>query len=90
MAKHPCHKEHIVKINRIIGQIDAIKKMIEENRYCVDILMQLKAARGAITRVQKDVLQTHMKHCVTDAITSQNREHTDTKIKEILRLMEDC
>lgn len=89
MVKHPCHKEHIIKINRILGQIVAIKKMIEENRYCVDILMQLKAARGAITRVQKDVLQTHMQHCVTDAITSRDRQKTDIKIKEILHLLDE-
>ena len=44
---HPCHSKHLSKLNRVAGQVEAIKKMINENRYCVDIMTQIKAARSA-------------------------------------------
>lgn len=89
MKKFPCHSAHIVKLNRVEGQLSAIKKMITDRRYCVDILIQLKAVRGAVTRVQKDILKTHLEHCVSDAITSKDKSETNNKIREILKLMEE-
>ena len=89
MSKHPCHRKHLTKLNRIEGQVKAIKKMIEEDRYCVDILSQLKAVRGAVLRVQKEVLSTHIKNCVKSAIQSSDQRDTEQKIKEILKVMGD-
>lgn len=87
MNEIPCHKAQIKKLNRIEGQVRAVKNMIEERRYCVDILSQLKAIRGAVLRVQKEVLQTHIKSCVKNAIDSKNPKDTDVKIQEILRVL---
>ena len=86
---YPCHNEHVPKLNRIEGQVRAVKKMIHEERYCVDILMQIKAIRGALMRVQKEILHTHMKTCVTDTITNKDTAGTKQKIQEILTLMGD-
>ncbi|MRN79977.1 metal-sensitive transcriptional regulator, partial [Brucella sp. 10RB9210] len=49
---HPCHSKHLSKLNRVAGQVEAIKKMINENRYCVDIMTQIKAARSALKAVE--------------------------------------
>lgn len=87
MDKHPCHRAHVAKLNRIEGQVKAVKQMIEDNRYCIDILSQLKAIRGAVLRVQKDVLQTHMQNCVKQAIQSKDHQDTDRKIQEILKVL---
>jgi CsoR family transcriptional regulator, copper-sensing transcriptional repressor len=84
------HKEHIPKLNRIEGQLKAIKNMIEQERYCVDILTQLKAVRGALMRVQKEILRTHLETCVHSAIVEKNRSETEKKVKEVLKLLDEC
>lgn len=84
---YPCHSEHVPKLNRIEGQVRAVKKMIHEERYCVDILTQIKAIRGALMRVQKEIMNTHLKTCVSDAISSKDATETKQKIQEILTLM---
>ncbi len=84
---HPCHKQHINKLSRIEGQVRAVKKMIEQGDYCVDIMTQLKAIRGAVLRVQKEVLQTHIKNCVRDAILSKDESDSEQKIREILKMI---
>ena len=66
--EHPCHQSEIGKLNRISGQVEGIKKMIEDGRYCPDILTQLRAARAAIRTVEANILETHLQHCVTDAL----------------------
>ena len=56
------------RLRRIEGQVRGIQKMIEEDRYCVDILIQISAIQSALKNVGYEVTERHMKHCVTDAI----------------------
>lgn len=86
MSKNPCHKNEITKLNRIGGQVEGIKRMVEDGRYCPEILAQLKAIRSAIRSIEANVLETHLQHCVTDAITSGNKEEAQIKIDEIKTL----
>jgi DNA-binding FrmR family transcriptional regulator len=81
--KYPCHGDEIKKLNRISGQIEGIKKMIDEGRYCPDILAQLRAARSAIRSIEANILETHLQHCVTDAMISGNKKQANEKISEI-------
>ena len=81
--KHPCHKNELKKLNRISGQIEGIKKMINEGRYCPDILTQLRAARAAIHTVEADILECHLQSCVRDAMISGNEKDTAEKINEL-------
>ena len=83
--KHPCHKEQLTNLRRIEGQIRGIQGMIEEGRYCVDILNQIKAVRSAIISVEGKILKKHMKACVKDALKSE--KEFDDKVEEILNTL---
>lgn len=82
-TKHPCHHDELKKLNRIAGQVEGIKKMIEDHRYCPDILTQLRAVRSALRSVEANVLETHLQHCVADAMMSGNEKDTAEKIAEL-------
>ena len=85
--KHPSHQPEISRLNRISGQIEGIKKMIEEERYCVDILMQIKAARAAIKTVELNVLERHMTMCLNKACLSNDSDEVAAKIAELSKLI---
>lgn len=84
---HPCHKSQTVRINRAIGQLEAVKRMIGEGQYCVDILGQLRAARNAVKAIELSVLETHMGACMTAAAASKNEKLTAKRIGEIMELL---
>ena len=67
------------------GQIDGILKMIEEDRYCIDISNQIMACEAILKRANKEVLGAHMKHCVHDAINSDDQ---DKKIEEMIKILD--
>ena len=81
--KHPCHKKQISSLKRVEGQIRGIIKMIDDDKYCIDILNQIKAVKSAITSVEGKVLKTHMKECVKDALKSE--KDFDNKVNEIFK-----
>lgn len=56
------------------GQLDGILKMVEEDRYCIDISQQVMATEAILNRVNKEILAAHLKHCVKEADTAQERE----------------
>ncbi len=72
------------RLNRIAGQVDGIRKMIEERRYCVDILTQLRAARQAIKAVEANIIEAHLAACVGDAMRVGNEEAQQKKISELI------
>lgn len=61
-------------MSRAIGHMQAIKKMIEEDRDCSEVLMQIAAVRSAINNVGKIILKDHINHCVVDALENNNKE----------------
>ena len=82
---HPCHKKQIASINRIEGQVRGIAKMIEEGKYCVDILNQIKAVRNSIATVEGKILKTHLQQCVKE--TLHKNKDFDEKVDEIMRVL---
>ena len=84
--QHPDHKKQISRLNRISGQLAGIKKMIEGQRYCPDILRQLRAARSAIRSLENNILETHLTNCVVDAFSSTNKQEKNKKIAELTEL----
>lgn len=84
--KHPSHTDQLGKLNRAIGQLEAVRRMIEQGEYCVDIMTQLRAARSALKTVELGVLETHMHACLTHACHAE-AEQRENKVSEILTLL---
>src|SRR5437879_6104072 len=61
------------RFNRIEGQVRGLARMVEEDRYCIDVITQIAAVRAALRRAEEEILRDHVAHCVDDAITSGNR-----------------
>ena len=82
--KHANHNDQLTRLKRAEGQVKAIIRMVETDRYCVDILTQLRAARSALRKVEENILREHVEHCVVHAIKSGKRSEQDSKIDELL------
>ena len=76
----PCHETEVPRLNRVIGQLEGVKKMIAENRYCPEILIQLKAVRSAIRAVEGNILKRHLQSCVAQSF--DNEQAKTEKIEE--------
>jgi DNA-binding FrmR family transcriptional regulator len=74
------------RLRRIEGQVQGIQRMVEEDKYCVDVLLQLTAVQGAVEQVQKLILGQHIESCVTDAIRSGNSRDRQKKVDELLEV----
>ena len=78
-------QKEIVRINKIIGQLNGIKTMVENNKYCINILQQTKAAKSAIKSLEKQILENHLKSCVYNA--NKSNGEFEEKIQEILSIL---
>ena len=76
------------RLRRIEGQVRGIGRMVEEGRYCVDILTQLQAVRAALGKVEGAILQDHLNKCIEGAITSGDAADQRTKVNELIQLLE--
>jgi DNA-binding FrmR family transcriptional regulator len=81
--KTSCQK----RLNRIEGQVRGLSKMVDEDRYCIDIVTQISAVRAALRRVEEEVLRDHVAHCVDHAITSGNKADQREKIAELMAVI---
>ena len=72
------------RLRRIEGQVQGIQRMVEEEKYCVDILLQLTAVEGAVEQVQRLLLARHIESCVADAIRSGSTRDRQKKVDELL------
>jgi DNA-binding FrmR family transcriptional regulator len=72
------------RLNRIEGQVRGLARMIEEDRYCIDIVTQISAVRAALRRAEEEILRDHVAHCVEHAILSGNRADQRQKIAELM------
>lgn len=75
------------RLNKISGQINGIKKMVEENAYCTDILNQVSAAQGAFNAFSRELLANHIKTCVVQNIKGGNEEIVDELLSTLQKLM---
>lgn len=81
------HEPELVRLRRIEGQIRGVQKMIEEKRYCVDILTQLTSIVGAIKSVEENILESHLKGCVRQSFTKGSKEDKAQKIDEVIDVL---
>ena len=84
---YPDHKSQLARLARIEGQIKGIGRMIDERRYCIDIVSQIKAVQSALKQVQMGVLEKHIHHCVAESATSGDPAHLSEKIEEIVQVV---
>lgn len=75
------------RLNRIEGQVRGLARMVEEDRYCIDIVTQISAVRAALRRVEEEVLGDHVGHCVQHAIDSGNSAEQKRKIAELVEVL---
>ena len=87
MKKGTGHTDQLKRLNRIEGQVRGISKMIEDERYCIDILTQMKAIKSAMASVESKIIEQHLSHCVKAAIAGKNRSESDKMIEEILGVL---
>lgn len=86
MTQHPDYGKELPRLNRIGGQVEGIKKMIAERRYCPEILSQLRAVRSAVNSIEANILETHIDACVNDAFTSGSEKQRKQKMSELKEL----
>lgn len=85
--QHPDHSGHIKRLNRVRGQLDGIQNMIEERRYCPEIVFQIRAAAKALHAVENEILKTHVHGCMKTAAKSKDEKEILKKIDEIMNLV---
>ena len=81
--KTSCQK----RLGRIEGQVRGLSKMVDDERYCIDIVTQISAVRAALRRVEEEVLKDHVSHCVEHAIASGDKSDQRNKIAELMAVI---
>lgn len=87
MMTEPVKKRAADRLRRIEGQIAGIRRMIGEDRYCVDVLTQTSAVVSALRGVEDLVMQNHLNTCVADAIRSEDDDEQQEKINEVMTVI---
>ena len=82
-TKTSCRK----RLSRIEGQVRGLARMVEQDRYCIDIVTQLSAVRAALGRVEEEILRDHVAHCVEGAIRSGNAAEQRRKVAELMDVL---
>jgi DNA-binding FrmR family transcriptional regulator len=82
-AKTPILK----RLQRVEGQVRGLARMVEEDRYCIDVVTQLSAVRAALRGVEEEVLRDHASHCIENAIASGNKSDQRRKVAELMEVL---
>lgn len=80
---HPDHSDNLSSIRRIEGQARGVQQMIDDKRYCMDIVNQIKAMKSALSRVESKILEKHLRSCVTQIL---NKKEMEEKITELVKV----
>ena len=75
------------RLQRIEGQVRGLSRMVEEDRYCIDVVTQLSAVRAALRAVEEEVLRDHAGHCIEHAIASGNKAEQRRKVAELMEVL---
>ncbi len=78
----------VTRLHRIQGQVRGIERMVDEDRYCIDILTQISAASTALESLALEILDDHVTHCVTDALASGDADAAAEKSRELLEAVQ--
>jgi len=86
-STHPSHRDELLRLRRVEGQVRGVQKMIEEGRYCIDILTQLASIAGALMKVEENILSRHLRSCVRDSMSGLDRADLDRKVEEMISVL---
>ena len=86
-SKPETKTETLKRLGRIEGQVRGLARMVEDDRYCIDIVTQIGAVRAALRRVEEEILRDHVAHCVNHAISSGDKADQRRKVKELMDVM---
>ena len=78
------HRSQLGRLRKIEGQVRGVQRMIEDGRYCMDVLTQMRAIRRALAKVEEQVLAEHVRSCVADAMHSGDERDRDEKLQELM------
>jgi len=87
MKKGTSHQDKMSRLKKIEGQIRGVQNMIEEKRYCVDILNTVSSVIGALKKVEEGILKDHIDSCVKKAFNGTSRREKEEKLEEVLSLL---
>jgi DNA-binding FrmR family transcriptional regulator len=76
------------RLSRIEGQVRGVARMVEDDRYCIDVLTQVRAVRAALAKVETEILRDHLGHCIEGAIVSGDQAEQRRKAEELIELLE--
>ncbi|MFN3198992.1 MAG: metal-sensitive transcriptional regulator [Bradymonadia bacterium] len=83
---HPDHSPELHRLNRIAGQLEGVRRMIEENRYCPEILAQVRAVHSALKGLEAQILKRHINHCLRAAIHSDDESAIAEQVDAVVDL----
>ena len=81
-------KTQLTRLGRIEGQVRGVARMVEEDRYCIDVITQVRAVRAALDKVEQEVLHDHLQHCVAHAFHAGTEQDRQTKIDELIDVLD--
>ncbi len=87
--KKSLKKQTLIRMNDLSGHLEGIKKMIRDDKYCIDIIKQNEAVIAAIKKVDQIILENHLNTCVSQAIKGKSEKERKKKIKELLEIFEN-
>src|SRR6187551_69679 len=81
-------KSQLARLSRIEGQVRGVARMVEEDRYCIDVINQVRAVRAALDKVEQEILHAHLQHCVADAFHGGSERERQIKIDELMEVLD--
>ena len=87
MRKNPSHEDNLIALRRIEGQVRGVQRMVENRKYCIDILNQIYAIKGTLARVEEKIIEKHFQNYVTQTIRRSSEKEKQQKMDEILKLI---
>jgi len=81
-------KSQLARLSRIEGQVRGVARMVEEDRYCIDVMTQVRAVRAALDKVEQEILHDHLQHCVAHAFHAGSERDRQIKIEELIEVLD--
>jgi CsoR family transcriptional regulator, copper-sensing transcriptional repressor len=86
--EQPLKKSQLARLSRIEGQVRGVARMVEDDRYCIDVINQVRAVRAALDKVEQEILHDHLQHCVAHAFHGGSARERQTKIDELMEVLD--